>query len=178
MQVRNPAILLLVVLTLLLADCGGGATTGSTLGHGTYPVPDGPGDLPPGTPPGGGGGDPPLPGLSGGVLVTIDTAGETWRWWVANPVTADYLERAWKGTYSGRFGGVLREGPGAAGHNAPWSWHVDPEDNGHDIVFFAPPSRSPSTPSECEADLPRWLLQDTLFIAYPFNVVGFADYRN
>ena len=174
-----PVLLLFLGAALFLAACGGGAAaTGSSLPHGTYPVPDGPGDMPPPSPPPDGGGtEPSFPELTGGVLVTIDTGGEIWRWWVTNPVTAAQLERAWNGTPTERFGGHLRAGPGAAGHNAPWSWHVDPEANGFGYVFFAPRGPSPGTPSQCENQLSHWLSLDTLFIAYPFTLVAFDDRR-
>ena len=164
---------------LLLAACGGGGSSGSNpMGYGEFPLPNDPGGTPAPPPDPGGGNPPPPPGLEGGVLVTVDTGGEIWHWWVTNPVTASYLERAWNGNYTGRFHGTLRGGQGAANHNAPWSWHVDPNDNGHDIVFFAPPSPGePTTPSQCENNLPVWLSRHTLFIANPFTLVAFEDYR-
>lgn len=168
---------LLLSIGLLAAACGaGGGAGGDPLQHGEYPVPHDPGPLP-GPTPGPGGGTPPL-GLAGGVLVTIDTDGEMWQWWVTNPTTASYLEQAWNGTFVGGFNGVLREGPGAADHNQPWSWHVDPEINGHVVIGFAPPGTGwPSKPSECERNLTVYISEGRRFAARPFTMVAFHDYR-
>lgn len=183
MSIRGTLVVLVLGIACTLVACGGAASPERPVpGSTTFPLPDdGPGYEPPGTPPGdGGGGEPMFPQLAGGVLVTVDTLGETWLWWVTNPATATLLERAWNGTYTGGFHGRLRGGPGEAGHNEPWSWHVDSEANGGDLVFFQPPApgSSPSTPSECENQLEQWLTKDTLFVPYrPVRILTFDDRR-
>jgi len=184
MAIRTTLVVLVMGFACALVACGGaGSTAPSVPGSTTFPLPDdGPGFDPPGTPPGdgGGGGEPMFPELTGGVLVTVDTLGETWRWWVTNSATAALLERAWNGTYSDGFNARLRSGPGEAGHNEPWSWHADAEDNGGDLIFFQPPApgSSPNTPSDCEDQLEHWLTKDTLFVPhYPFQILTFDDRR-
>ena len=182
MKTLRPTLALLALGLLLgLTACGGGGTSGgSTLAPGTYPVPSGPSLPPPGTPPDPGPTTPPaFPNLTGGVLVTLDTGGEIWHWWVTNPTTAVYLDRAWNGTYTGPFWGRLREGPGAEFHNAPWSWHADPEANGTVLVFFRPPNPndSPHNPSDCENNLAFWLTRDTLYRPSSYTIIGFDDRR-
>jgi len=67
--------------------------------------------------------------LRGGVLATFKTAGERFRVWVTNPQTMWDLQQLQRGesTASIPNGRILR-GPGKARHNAPYSWHLDPED--------------------------------------------------
>ena len=185
MSIRGAPVVLVLALACALAACGGGSSLdGPGLGYGEHTLPDdGRGDIPPGPPTGGGGdggGEPLFPELTGGVLVTVNTLGETWRWWVTSPATANLLQQAWNGTYQDGFHGRLRAGPGEAGHNDPWSWHVDPVENGGDLIFFQPPApgSSPNTPSQCENQLSHWLSKDTLFIPhYPFQILSFDDRR-
>lgn len=68
-------------------------------------------------------------GLSGGIIAIFDVAGERFRVWVTNPQTIQQIRdlQAGQSTANIPVGRVLR-GPGAGEHNAPWSWHLDPED--------------------------------------------------
>ena len=181
MRVRHPATLLFLLLgsALALTACGGGAAgEAGALAYGTHPVPDdGPRDLPPGTPPDEGGGEQEWPGLVNGVLVTIDTAGERWRWWVTNPETAQALEQVWNGNGTlGWFGGPLRAGPGEEDHNAPWSWHVDPQQNVADVIGLLAPEMA-RYPSDCESRLSYWLSRNAHFIPMDATIVEFLDRR-
>lgn len=67
--------------------------------------------------------------LKGGVLATFEASGERFQVWVTNPRAMWDLLRLRRGesTASIPNGRILR-GPGQAGHNAPYSWHLDPED--------------------------------------------------
>jgi hypothetical protein len=67
--------------------------------------------------------------LTGGVLFTFDVEGEEFNVWVTNPDTIQQLLDLQAGTSSANIpnGRILR-GPGEADHNAPWSWHLDPQD--------------------------------------------------
>lgn len=73
-------------------------------------------------------GSPPGIDLDEGVLATFEASGETFRVWVTNPFTVQQILNlaAGRSTASIPNGRVLR-GPGAAEHNLPWSWHLDPE---------------------------------------------------
>ena len=183
MSVHSTLVALALGLCLAFGACGGASSPGGgEPGSTTFPLPGGDtGYYPPSPPPSGGGsGDPLFPELTGGVLVTVETQGEIWRWWVTNPPVASLLQRAWVGTYQGMFHARLRAGPGEAGHNAPWSWHADPVLNGGDMIFVQPPApgSSPSTPSECESRLAEWLTKDTNFVPYyPFKILTFDDRR-
>lgn len=167
--------ILLVLLCSLLVACGGGATAASGPGSVTYPLPDGPGDFPVGDEPGGGSGPQPTDSLHGGVLLTLDSAGEVWTWWVTNPDTAQGLVDIWNGTRTAfSFGGVLRGGPGEADHNSPWSWHVDPLQNGIDGLTVP---ESPKTPSQCENQLAYWLAEGVVFLPPNTTIRSLEDRR-
>lgn len=72
---------------------------------------------------------PPPAALSGGVLATFEAAGDTFHVWVTNPATIDQLLALQAGeSAAGIPNGKILAGPGAGDHNAPWSWHLDPED--------------------------------------------------
>lgn len=71
----------------------------------------------------------PTPALTGGVLATFDAAGETFKVWVTNPETIAQLLALQRGESTANIpNGRILAGPGEGGHNAPWSWHLDPED--------------------------------------------------
>ena len=67
--------------------------------------------------------------LKGGVLATFEASDERFQAWVTDPRTMWDLQQLRRGDTTANIpnGRVLR-GPGLAGHNAPWSWHLDPED--------------------------------------------------
>jgi hypothetical protein len=66
---------------------------------------------------------------SGGVLATFAVGDETFRVFVTNPATIQQLFDLRDGLSNASIpSGALRTGPGVEGHNAPWSWHLDPED--------------------------------------------------
>ncbi len=67
--------------------------------------------------------------LKGGVLATFEASGERFQAWVTEPQAMWDLSQLQRGESTGNIpnGHILR-GPGLAGHNAPYSWHLDPED--------------------------------------------------
>ncbi len=74
------------------------------------------------------GGLPPSEDLDEGVLATFDVDGEVFQVWVTNPQTAQQiLDLAAGESMANIPNGVILRGPGAAEHNLPWSWHLDPE---------------------------------------------------
>jgi hypothetical protein len=67
--------------------------------------------------------------LSDGVLATFEVNGQQFKAWITNPETIDQVLALRDGTSMANIpNGVLREGPGEGGHNAPWNWHLDPEE--------------------------------------------------
>lgn len=75
------------------------------------------------------GGLPPPKDLHEGVLATFDVDGEAFQVWVTNPQTVQQiLDLAAGESLANIPNGVILRGPGAADHNLPWSWHLDPEE--------------------------------------------------
>ena len=67
--------------------------------------------------------------LVNGVLATFDVSGETFQVWVTNPNTVEQLLALQAGESTATIpNGRILAGPGDGDHNAPWSWHLDPED--------------------------------------------------
>ncbi len=69
------------------------------------------------------------PAFDSGVLATFDVDGERFRVWVSIPQTVQQVLDLQQGRSSAHIpnGRILR-GPGRNDHNAPWSWHLDPQD--------------------------------------------------
>jgi len=67
--------------------------------------------------------------LKGGALATFEVEGERFRVWTTNPQTIHDLHELQQGTSTANIpnGRILR-GPGRASHNAPYHWHLDPQD--------------------------------------------------
>jgi len=67
--------------------------------------------------------------LTGGALATFEVEGERFRAWTTNPQTIQDLHELQQGTSIANIpnGRILR-GPGRADHNAPYHWHLDPQD--------------------------------------------------
>lgn len=67
--------------------------------------------------------------LEGGILATFDVTGELFRIWVTNEVTIEKMLALKRGESTAAIpnGRILR-GSGQAAHNAPWNWHLDPDD--------------------------------------------------
>jgi hypothetical protein len=80
--------------------------------------------LPPAPPP-----KPTQPTLHGGILATFDVVGETFKVWVTNPGTIQQILDLQSGASGDNIpnGRILR-GAGEGNHNAPYSWHLDPQD--------------------------------------------------
>ena len=66
--------------------------------------------------------------LRGGVLATFELNDQTFKVWVQNPHTIQQLFDLQAGTGSANIpSGKILRGPGPADYNAPWSWHLDPQ---------------------------------------------------
>jgi hypothetical protein len=67
--------------------------------------------------------------LKGGALATFEVEVERFRVWTTNPQTIHDLHELQRGTSTANIpnGRILR-GSGRARHNAPYHWHLDPQD--------------------------------------------------
>lgn len=75
---------------------------------------------------GNGNGDDPL---TGGILATFAVNDDEFTAWVTKEQTIEDILALEAGESQANIpNGVILRGPGEDDHNAPWSWHLDPED--------------------------------------------------
>lgn len=66
--------------------------------------------------------------MNEGVLATFSVSGELFNLWSTNQDTIDQIMALEAGTSNASIpNGPILRGSGTANHNAPWSWHLDPE---------------------------------------------------
>lgn len=114
---------------------------------------------------------PPL--LSGGILVTFDVSGETYKIFVTNKDTIADIYALQSGTSQASIpsGRIVR---GAVPYNAPWSWHIDPEDIHMAEVTI---ELCDGLPSHVEANLDYWVDTVKRFCPWTARIVEIQDYR-
>jgi hypothetical protein len=67
--------------------------------------------------------------LRGGALATFEVGDERFRTWTTNPQTIQDLHKLQQGTSTASIpNGRILYGSGRAKHNAPYHWHLDPQD--------------------------------------------------
>jgi hypothetical protein len=114
--------------------------------------------------------------LTGGILATFDVDAERFRIWVTNPDAVEqildlYFDESTSATIPR--GRVLR-GPGLAGHNAPWRWHLDPEEI--EMVPFAR-EECDALPSQVEANLLHFVEGVERYCPWAAELVDVQDLR-
>ena len=113
--------------------------------------------------------------LEGGVLATFDVGGETFKVWVTNPTTIEQLEALEAGLSTANIPiGDIEYGPGAANHNAPWSWHYDPENIEMAEVTI---ELCDAMPSYVEANLAEFVETIGSYCPWGAVLVDLVDYR-
>ncbi|MBM3157569.1 MAG: hypothetical protein FJ004_09855 [Chloroflexi bacterium] len=114
---------------------------------------------------------PPL--LSGGILVTFDVVGETYKIFITNKDTLADIFALQCGMSQATIpsGRVIK---GEVSYNEPWSWHIDSED-----IHMAEVTMElcDGTPSLVEANLDDWLETVQRFCPWSAKIVKIEDYR-
>jgi hypothetical protein len=113
--------------------------------------------------------------LSGGALATFEVAGEEFSVWVTNPQTMEQILDLQSGASRANIpNGVILRGPGEAGHNAPWSWHLDPEQ-----IEMAEVTTEvcDGTPSFAEDELDYFVEDVGRYCPWSAQLVAIDDYR-
>ena len=113
--------------------------------------------------------------LEGGVLATFDVVGERFRVWITNPRAVRQVLALERGSGTASIpNGKLRFGPGRAGHNAPWHWHLDPRD-----IEFAEVTIElcDATPSYVEAHRREFVRTVGRYCPWSAELVDVKDYR-
>jgi hypothetical protein len=114
-------------------------------------------------------------GLVGGVLATFEVVDNTFSVWVTNETTIQQLFDLWAGASSANIpnGRILR-GPGEAGHNEAWSWHLDPEEI---EMAEATIELCDGTPSYVEETLDYWVDTVGYYCPWSAELIRLYDFR-
>ena len=113
--------------------------------------------------------------LAGGVLATFDVEGERFRVWITNPDAVRQILALERGTRTASIpNGKLRFGPGRAGHNAPWHWHLDPRDIAMAEVTI---EVCDALPSYFEANRDEFVDQVGRYCPWSARLVDIEDHR-
>ena len=113
--------------------------------------------------------------LAGGVLATFDVHGEEFRIWITNEETIQQILDLQQGKSQATIpNGRIQRGPGQGDHNAPWSWHLDPDDIHMAEVTI---ELCDGTPSFVESELEYFLDTVKRYCAWSSRLVQVQDYR-
>ena len=117
----------------------------------------------------------PSPDLENGVVATFEVSGEPFRVYVTNPATIAQLFELQRGLTTASIpNGRVRRGAGAGGHNAPYSWHLDPEDIALAGLTI---ELCDGRPSFVEANVPEYADVVGRFCPWGARLVKLVDYR-
>jgi hypothetical protein len=111
--------------------------------------------------------------LSGGILVTFDVVGEKYSVFIINQETISNVFAVKEGKSQATIpNGLLVRG--GTSYNAPWSWHIDPEDiHMADMTI----ELSDGTPSQVEDNLEYWLNTVKRFSPWSAKITNIEDFR-
>ena len=113
--------------------------------------------------------------LQGGVLATFTVGTTEFCIFVTNPDTIDELLRLQQGESQANIpNGLLKRGPGKGLHNAPWSWHLDPEKTS--MAEFTI-EVCDGIPEFVEEDLDYWLNSVGQYCPWSAQLKEIEDYR-
>jgi hypothetical protein len=118
----------------------------------------------------------PPPGpLDGGIVATFSVSGEQYSIWVTNEETIDAILALQAGASIGNIpNGLIRHGPGKANHNAPWSWHIDPEEI---VMAEVTIELCDGRPSYVEANVDEFVNNVKRYCPWGATLVSVEDYR-
>ena len=124
-----------------------------------------------------GGPSSPTPGdpLSGGVVATFTVGSEMFRVWIRNSETIHQVLELHRGTSTASIPtGRLRVGAGHGNHNAPFSWHLDPDEI---EMADATIEVCDGAPSYIEAHRDEFIARVNRYCPWAARLIGVADYR-
>ncbi|MFW6151004.1 MAG: hypothetical protein ACOC6A_05660 [Chloroflexota bacterium] len=113
--------------------------------------------------------------LDGGVVATFEVQNARFRAFVVNEQAIEELYALQRGESRANIPvSRLERGPGAGMHNAPWSWHLDPQQFGLAEMTI---EVCDGTPQFVEEELDYWLDQVGQYCPWSAELVGIEDYR-
>lgn len=113
--------------------------------------------------------------LKGGVLATFAVGTENFRVWIRNERTIEQVLALQRGTSTASIpNGRLRTGAGEANHNAPYTWHLDP-----DAIEMAAATIEicDGAPSYVEAHRDEFISQVNRYCPWGARLTGVVDRR-
>ncbi len=113
--------------------------------------------------------------LRGGMLATFEVVGQRFKVWVTNKTAIDQVLAIQQGRTTATIpvARILR-GSGQASHNAPYHWHMDPDD----IEFaFAAIEVCDGTPSFVESHIDYFVDVVRTYCPWSAKLVALQDYR-
>jgi hypothetical protein len=114
--------------------------------------------------------------LEGGLLATFEVHGDEFRVWVTNPATIQQILDLQAGEADANIpNGLLQTGPGQGEHNAPYDWHLHPED-----IEMAEMTMEvcDATPSYVEENLDEFMqFMGGRYCPWAAQLVNVQDYR-
>lgn len=112
--------------------------------------------------------------LRGGVLATIAVGDEVFRLWTTNPQTINQLYALQNGTSTANIPlGLVERGPGKAGYNCPWTWHLDPQSTMVDSAR----ELCDAEPSYVQAHLRSWIRDVHDYCPWTARLIRLQDFR-
>jgi hypothetical protein len=113
--------------------------------------------------------------LSGGVVADFKVGSFEFSIFVTNPDTIEQLYALQRGESAANIpNGLLLPGPGKGLHNAPWSWHLDPQET--EMAEFTI-EVCDGTPEFVEEELEYWLGSVKRYCPWNAELVNITDYR-
>jgi hypothetical protein len=113
--------------------------------------------------------------LRGGVVATFAVGNESFRVWIRNERTIEQVFELQRGTSTaGIPNGKLRTGAGRGDHNAPFSWHLDPDEI---EMAGATIEVCDGAPSYIEAHRDEFISQVTRYCPWGARLTGVTDHR-
>lgn len=117
----------------------------------------------------------PSPELRGGAVATFSVGSEVFKVFVTNTTAIDRLNALLERSDAGSIpNGRIRRGPGAASHNAPYGWHLDPQDI--EIVDTAI-ELCDGRPSYVQANVDEYVDVIERYCPWGARLLSLADYR-
>lgn len=113
--------------------------------------------------------------LAGGVVATFAVGSDQFKVWITNPSAIARVMALSRGEGGGSIpNGRLRRGPGRAAHNAPFSWHLDPEDI--QVVEFTI-ELCDGNPTYVEANVPEYADRIGRYCPWGATLISVKEYR-
>lgn len=113
--------------------------------------------------------------LAGGVLATFAVGNDQFKVWITSPAAIARVEALRRGEGGGSIpnGRILR-GSGRAAHNAPYSWHLDPDDL---QIVDAAIELCDGNPRYVEANLSEFVDRIGRYCPWGAKLTAVQDYR-